>query len=115
MYCSKCGKENGDKASFCIACGFKLDSKIAPMHTTVATVTKNQAQLGTIGLWSAIIGSIGFIISLLLRGTEDYAYGQYPWLREQASFAGTVDFVFYLSILAIAVGLVLVLMKYMKK
>lgn len=66
-----------------------------------------------IGRFLAILGSIGFIISIFLRGTKDYSYGQYPWMQ-QASFASAVDTFFYLSIGAVVLGIALIVIETLK-
>lgn len=112
-YCEKCGKTINEQSKFCNECGTPVGSSEnneKSIHTPQRSKSSNRVWAWLI----TIIGVITFFISLVLRGTTDYGYGQYPWMA-QASFANSVDLAFNTSILLIVIGLVLVIISHIKK
>lgn len=112
-YCKKCGKEINEPGKFCSECGTPIGASEFNGNRISTPQTSKSTNSG-LGWLITIIGIVTFFISLLLRGTPDYGYGQYPWMA-QASFASSVDLAFNISILLIAVGLVLVVISHIKK
>lgn len=113
MYCEKCGTQNNKNSKFCDNCGTPIGDGENNRISNYSLKRSKSSNSGW-GWLITIVGIITFFVSLLLRGTTEYGYGQYPWMA-QASFASNVDLAFNISILLIAVGLVLVIVSHIKK
>jgi len=113
IYCEKCGKKINEQSKFCDGCGTPIGTNENNGNIIYSSQRSKSSNSGW-GWLITIVGVITFIVSLLLQGTTEYGYGQYPWMA-QASFASSVDLAFNISILLIAVGLVLVIVSHIKK
>jgi len=113
VYCEKCGNKTNELGKFCDNCGTPIGVSENNRNSNYSQQRSKSSNSGW-GWLIAIVGIITFFVSLLLRGTTEYGYGQYPWMA-QASFASNVDLAFNISILLIAVGLVLVIISHIKK
>ena len=76
MFCSKCGRQNGDGAKFCRQCGLDFEAltssgKRPLLHNnSVFSRSKDPDELTSNGIGSVIMGDGFFMVAVILSATQ---------------------------------------------
>jgi len=100
MFCTKCGKELGEDASFCGCCGYKLvkEESTQEISDKEEPVQKKKAGTGTkIAAGVMIVLLIMWIIGII----GNLVYGEYRGIKGTKQLAADVFWVFIIGAISL--------------